>query len=249
MTIEDPIEFVYTDKTATINQREVGKDTGDFTMALRAALRQDPDVILMGEMRDIETIDIALHAAETGHLVFSTLHTNDAAQTMDRIKNTFPAEAQSHIQEMLALCLVGVVSQRLVPKADGTGRVAAIEVMVNSPAIAELIEKGEIGKIIQAMKKAGAYYRMQTMNQALAAFVQADVITEEVAAATSQTPDDLRLILKGFSGGGTTVGSSVKTEVAKAEDKDEKPAEEEKKDAEPKEEGDDKRKFKIKRGF
>jgi twitching motility protein PilT len=207
MTIEDPVEFVYEDKKATINQREVGRDTSDFKTALRAALRQDPDIILMGEMRDQESIEIAMHAAETGHLVFSTLHTNDSGQTIDRVMNTFPPDAQTHIREMLALVLNGIIAQRLVLRADGTGRIAAVEVMINSPAISELIESGAVSDIDSAIAKSGAYYRMQTMNQALMHLVKGDLITEEAAYATSMNPDDLKLLIKGFSRGGTTAVS------------------------------------------
>lgn len=249
MTIEDPVEFVYEDKVATINQREVGKDTADFKMALRAALRQDPDVILMGEMRDQETIDIALHAAETGHLVFSTLHTNDAAQTIDRVKNIFPAESQVHIREMLALVLEGIISQRLVTRADGTGRAAAVEVLIGSPNIRDLIKAGDIAHIELAMAKAGSYYRMQTMNQALAALVQEDTVAEESALAISSSPDDLKLLLKGFTIGGGAATTNGKQTDGKSEEEappeppvEEKPAEPEAKESGP-------RKFKISRGF
>lgn len=249
MTIEDPIEFVYEDNVATINQREVGKDTADFKRALRAALRQDPDVILMGEMRDQESVDIALHAAETGHLVFSTLHTNDAAQTVDRIMNLFPAEAQANIRQMLALVLCGIISQRLVRRADGTGRVAVVEVMINSPNIKDLIEEGSTSHILQAIAKAGSFYRMQTLNQALAKEVQHNTITEEVGLATSSTPDDLKLLLKGFSTGSSadpTTAAKKKADVEPAP-KEEQPQEEQK-DAEPSKEGET-GKLKITRGF
>jgi len=259
MTIEDPVEFVYEDKKATINQREVGRDTSDFKMALRAALRQDPDVILMGEMRDQESIEIAMHAAETGHLVFSTLHTNDASQTIDRVMNTFPPEAQTHVREMLALVLNGIISQRLVLRADGTGRIASVEVMVNSPAISELIESGAVTDIDAAIAKSGSYYRMQTMNQALLKLVKENLITEEAAFATSMNPDDLKLLIKGFSRGGKTAiaremdvkeaAHEANVAAAKAalapqdtvvEKGDEKPDEEE---------GEKKPKLKITRGF
>jgi twitching motility protein PilT len=249
MTIEDPIEFVYEDNKATINQREVGKDSADFKRALRAALRQDPDVILMGEMRDQESVDIALHAAETGHLVFSTLHTNDAAQTIDRIMNLFPAEAQANIRQMLALVLCGIISQRLVRRADGTGRAAAVEVMINSPNIKDLIEEGATSHMPQAMAKAGSFYRMQTLNQALAKMVRHDAITQEVALATSSTPDDLKLLLKGFSTGSAADPTTVakkKADVEQAAAKEE--PQEEKKDAEPAKEG-GAGKLKITRGF
>lgn len=209
MTIEDPVEFVYTDKLCTINQRQIGQDVKSFTEALRRALRQDPDVILMGELRDQETIEIAMHAAETGHLVFGTLHTNDAKQSMDRIIDTFPAGMHSQVRSVLSLVLEAVISQRLVKKADGTGRVGACEVMIASPQVRELIKEGRINDIEKAMMKAGSYYRMQTFNQCLAQLALDNVITQEDALSTSSTPDDLRLLLKGISTSGTQAGTGA----------------------------------------
>ena len=249
MTIEDPIEFVYEDNVATINQREVGKDTADFKRALRAALRQDPDVILMGEMRDQESVDIALHAAETGHLVFSTLHTNDAAQTIDRVMNLFPAEAQANIRQMLALVLCGIISQRLVRRADGTGRVAIVEVMINSPNIKDLILHKQVLTPWDLEQEFGLTEGKQTLNQALAKEVLNNTITEEVGLATSSTPDDLKLLLKGFSTGSSADPTTVtkkKADVEQATEK-EQPQEEQKK-AEPSKEGET-GKLKITRGF
>src|SRR5579863_228136 len=147
VTIEDPIEFLYSDKMCTVRQRQLGTDVKSLSEALRRVLRQDPDVILMGEMRDPETIELAMHAAETGHLVFSTLHTNDAKQTLDRIVDAFPPEAAHQVRSMLALTLRAVISQRLVPRADGKGRVAAAEVMINSPMIRDLIAEGKTSQI------------------------------------------------------------------------------------------------------
>ncbi len=201
ITIEDPVEYVYTDHKCTINQREVGHDTPDFKEALRRGLRQDPDVILVGEMRDRETIEIALHAAETGHLVFSTLHTNDAKQTLDRILDTFPAEAQMQIQNMLSLTLEGVVSQRLLRTRNREGRVAAMEIMDASPYIRDLIYDGDIGDIDEAIKESKDYYGMQTFNQDLARLVKQGTVSEEAALATSQEPGDLRMMLKGITKG------------------------------------------------
>jgi len=198
LTIEDPTEFVYTDKLATINQRQLGSDTRTIREALRRALRQDPDVILMGELRDKETMNIAMEAAETGHLVMGTLHTNDAKQTIDRMLDAFPAEEQNQIRSMLALTIVAVISQRLLKRADGNGRVGVLEIMINSPKIADLIRDGKIRDIDKTMSHAGAYYRMQTFNQALAAFAKDNVITEEEAIANSTSPDDLKLLLRGI---------------------------------------------------
>jgi twitching motility protein PilT len=201
VTIEDPIEFVYTDKMCTIRQRQLGNDVKSLTEALRRVLRQDPDVILMGEMRDPETIELAMHAAETGHLVFSTLHTNDSKQSIDRIINAFPAEAHLQVRAQLALTLQSVVSQRLVKRADGSGRVASMEIMINSPQIRELIQEGKTSAIEKAMAASGDFYRMQTFNQSLAKLVQDRTITEAEGLATSTSPNDLKLLLKGVSSG------------------------------------------------
>ncbi|MFH1024019.1 MAG: type IV pilus twitching motility protein PilT [Planctomycetota bacterium] len=212
ITIEDPIEFVYTDKLSTINQRQLGADTKSLTEALRRALRQDPDVILMGEIRDRDTMSIAMEAAQTGHLVLATLHTNDAKQTVDRVLDTFPPDEQNQVRGMLAMTLLGVVCQRLVRKADGTGRVAAVEILINSPKVADLIREGKTRDIDKAMVTAGAYYRMQTFNQALAELVKTNVITQEMALETSATPDDLKLMLRGvMASGDTGARQAVKT--------------------------------------
>jgi twitching motility protein PilT len=202
VTIEDPVEFVYADKKCTINQRQLGTDVKTVHDALRRALRQDPDCILVGEMRDRETIELAIHAAETGHLVFSTLHTNDAKQTLDRIVDTYPADAQGQIRAMMALTLHAVVSQRLVRRADGKGRTVAMEILINSPAIRELIAAGKTRDIDKAIASS-AFYKMQTFNQHLAQLVKAGAITEEEAMANSSAPGDLKLIIKGI-GSGTT---------------------------------------------
>jgi twitching motility protein PilT len=209
VTIEDPIEFVYTDQQSTVTQRQLGSDVKSLAEALRRALRQDPDVILMGEMRDRETMELAMHAAETGHLVFSTLHTNDAKQTLDRIVDAFPPEASHQVRSMLALTLQAVVSQRLVRRADGKGRVAAIEVMINSPNIRELIGEGKTASIEKVIAQSGDYYKMQTFNQALAKLVLSRTITEEEAAGASTSPSDLKLMLRGITGGSSTVMKAV----------------------------------------
>jgi len=197
VTIEDPIEFMYTSEMSTITQRELGIDTTSFPQALRAALRQDPDVILVGEMRDRETIEICISAAETGHLVLSTLHTNDSKQTIDRIIETFPVDQHAQLRSMLSLTIEGILSQRLVKRADGWGRAAVMEIMIGSPNIKQLIAEGNTMGIERAIEKAGNYYRMQSFNQALLAQVHANIVTEEEALNASAAPDDLRLMLRG----------------------------------------------------
>jgi len=166
LTIEDPIEFVHQRKNCLISQREVGRHTDSFAHALHSALREDPDVILVGEMRDLETISAAVTAAEMGILVMGTLHTNGAAQTVDRIVNTFPADKQNHIRTMLSTSLRGVISQQLLPTQDRPGRVAALEIMVNTPAVANLIRQGKLDQVETAMQSGGAA-GMQTMDSAL----------------------------------------------------------------------------------
>jgi len=201
VTIEDPIEYVFIDKQSTIEQREVGTDTRSHKEALRRVLRQDPDVILMGEMRDAETVAVGLHAAETGHLVFSTLHTNDAKQTIDRILDTMGSEAGEQYRSMLSLNLLAVLSQRLLPRADGSDRIAAVEVMINSPHISELIRDGKTVELQEAIATSKGYYRMQTFNQALVKLVENGRITPEVALDFSDNPGDLKLMLRGVSSG------------------------------------------------
>jgi twitching motility protein PilT len=198
ITIEDPIEFVYTDSKCSIDQRQLGSDTRTLHDALRRVLRQDPDIILVGEMRDRESVELAMHAAETGHLVFSTLHTNDAKQTLDRIVDMFPTDATHQIRAMLALTLHAVVSQRLVKRADGKGRVAAVEVMINSPNIRELIAEGKTSSIEKAIAASGNIYQMQTFNQSLAKLVLEGTITHDDALACSTNPNDLNLMFKGI---------------------------------------------------
>jgi twitching motility protein PilT len=171
ITLEDPIEFIYDHKKSMVNQREVGLDTPSFSNGLRAALRQDPDIVLVGELRDLETISTAISAAETGHLVFGTLHTADAPQTIDRIIDVFPPAMQSQIRIQLAAVLLGVISQRLLPKSDGRGRIAAFEVLVNTPAVANLIRTEKIFQIRSVMQTNKAL-GMQTMEYALRELVQ-----------------------------------------------------------------------------
>ncbi len=196
ITIEDPIEFLFHDNKATIAQREVGTDTISFAEALRNAMRQDPDVIMVGEMRDLETIATTITAAETGHLVFSTLHTNSAAQTIDRILDAFPPQQQKQVRSQLAQILKGVVSMKLVTRKGGKGRVPAMEIMKTSPRIAELIEKGNIADIPEEIEKSVEYYRMQTMNQSLLALLVYGTISIDEAMRQSPDPEDLSLKMR-----------------------------------------------------
>lgn len=196
ITLEDPIEFVYQDKKAVINQREIGSDTKSFSQGLRRALRQDPDVILIGEMRDAETITTAMNAAETGHLVFGTLHTNDAKQTIDRIIDTFPPEAQNQVRLQLAKCLSSVVAQRLLKRADGVGRVAVQEIMINTSTIQKLIEDNKIGAIGKVIEESASFYKMQSFNQALLQHIKLKNIGIEEALSFSNNPNDLKIQLQ-----------------------------------------------------
>jgi len=196
VTIEDPIEFLFGDHLATVSQREVGTDTPSFREALRNAMRQDPDVIMVGEMRDPETISTVITAAETGHLVFSTLHTNNASQTVDRIIDSFSPEQQGQVRSQLAQVLRAVVSMTLLPKADGSGLVPVVEVLVNSPKISKHIEAGEIKEIHEELEGSVAYYRMQSLNQSLVALLANNVITYSLAMEKSLDPEDLSLKLR-----------------------------------------------------
>ncbi len=191
MTVEDPVEFLHHHKKALVNQREVGEDTHSFAEALRRVLRQDPDVILVGEMRDLETIQIAITAAETGHLVFGTLHTQDAPQSIDRMIDVFPAHQQQQVKVQLASSLQGIVTQQLVPKAAGKGRVVAVEVLVATPAVRNLIREGKTHQIYSSMQS-GSQFGMQTMDQSLANLVMAGSITMQAALDKCSNPADLR---------------------------------------------------------
>lgn len=195
ITIEDPIEFVHSDKKSIISQREIGIDTIDFNRALRHIIRQTPDVILIGEMRDLETVQIAIMAAETGHLVFSTLHTIDTAQTVDRIINFFPPYAHTQIRLQLSMILKGVISQRLIPRADGRGRVPACEVMLNSPTISKLISEGDTKAILPAIENS-RLFGMQSFNQSIAEWLKTSAITKEAALTAASNPGELSLMLK-----------------------------------------------------
>jgi len=194
MTIEDPIEFLHAHKRCLVNQRELGNDAQSFSLALKAALRQDPDVILVGEMRDIETISTALTAAETGHLVFATLHTQDTAQTIDRIIDAFPAGQQDQIRVQLSVALQGIVTQQLLPTADGAGRVCACEVLVPTPAVRNLIREGKTHQIPSVLQT-GASAGMQTMDSALATLVRSGKISQRLAESRSSTPMELRRLM------------------------------------------------------
>ena len=192
VTIEDPIEFLFIDKVAAISQREVGTDTPNFREALRNAMRQDPDVIMVGEMRDVETVETVLTAAETGHLVFSTLHTNNAAQTIDRIIDTFPAGQHKQVRSQLALVLRGIISLKLIKTTTGA-LTAAVEILKNSPRIAKLIEEGHTKDILDEMESSVGLYRMQSMNQSLIALLVHQKISYQDAMALSSDSDDLSL--------------------------------------------------------
>jgi twitching motility protein PilT len=196
ITIEDPMEFLFTDDVASISQREVGTDTTSFSEALRNAMRQDPDVIMVGEMRDLETISTVITAAETGHLVFSTLHTNSAPQTVDRILDAFPADQQGQIRSQLAQVLKAVVTMKLVERQDGKGLVAALEIMRASPKISKMIEKGETSSLHEELESSVGYYRMQSMNHSLLALLVHGTISYSEAMRQSPDPEDLSLKLR-----------------------------------------------------
>ncbi len=199
MTVEDPIEFLIRDKRSIINQREIGNDTSSFARALKAALRQDPDVIMLGEMRDLETIEIAMTAAETGHLVISTLHTVDAAESITRIVTAFPPHMRDQARYQFANLFRGVISQRLVPRADGKGRVPAVEVMLSTARIRELILEEATARIItEQMAKGFDNYGMQTFDQSLMWLLQNGYITYEEALVQSSNPDDFALRVSGI---------------------------------------------------
>jgi twitching motility protein PilT len=192
ITIEDPIEFLHNHKKCLVNQREVHSDTHSFSNSLRAALREDPDIVLIGEMRDLETIEAALRIAETGHLTFATLHTNSAASTINRIIDVFPAHQQPQIRAQLSMVLEGVLCQALIPRVDGRGRAMVMEILVPNPAIRNLIREDKIHQIYSAMQTGTGQSGMQTFNQSLANTYFAKQITLEVAIARSSNPDELQ---------------------------------------------------------
>lgn len=230
ITIEDPIEFIHEDKKSIVDQREIGSDTSTFSSALRVALRQDPDVILVGEMRDFETIETALTAAETGHLVMSTLHTLNATETINRVISVFPPYHQKQVRLQLAGVLKGVVSQRLVPRADGMGRVPAAEVLVSTARVREcIIEKDKTNEINDAMAKGVTSYGMQSFDQSLMYLMQEALITYEEALKHCTNPDDFALRVKGILATSDTTWEDFEGLEREKEEKKEEKKEEEKK--------------------
>jgi twitching motility protein PilT len=203
MSVEDPIEFLHQHKRCIVNQREVNQDTKSFAQALKHVLRQDPDVILVGEMRDLETISLAVTAAETGHLVFGTLHTQDAPQTVDRVIDVFPPHQQHQVRAQFANALQGVITQTLIPRRDGEGRVVACEVLVPTPGVRNLIREAKNHQIYSAMQTGGKY-GMQTMDAALVELVRRGLISREEGERRSSNPEELRRLA-----GGTSVGSGT----------------------------------------
>ena len=195
VTVEDPIEFVHQDKKSIVNQREVSIDTDSFTEALKYVVRQSPDIILIGEMRDVETMNVSLAAAETGHLVFSTVHTTSASDTMERIINMFPPHQKQQICLRLSTSLMGIISQRLLPKKTGLGRVAAVEILTATPTAVKLIEEGRSGQLYTAISE-GSFYGMQTMNQCLDRFYKQGLVNEEEALANAGNLTELKQMLR-----------------------------------------------------
>ncbi|MFN8219879.1 MAG: PilT/PilU family type 4a pilus ATPase [Fimbriimonadales bacterium] len=195
VTIEDPIEFVHRDKTAYVTQREVGLDTEDFMPAMRAVLREAPDVILIGEMRDMMTFNTAMQAGETGHFVFSTVHTSSAYETMDRIVNMFPPHEKHHLCLRLSNSLRAIIAQKIVPRADGNGRVAALEILIVTPTVSKKIEDGHFSDLYELISD-GEFWGMQTMNQAILKYVKAGVITEQTALNYAGIPSELKQMLR-----------------------------------------------------
>jgi twitching motility protein PilT len=207
LTIEDPIEYIHQHKGCLVNQREVHSDTHGFSAALRAALREDPDIVLIGELRDLETIESALRIAETGHLTFATLHTNSAAQTINRVIDVFPAHQQGQIRTQLSLVLEGIVCQALLPRADGKGRVISLEVLIPTPAIRNLIRDDKVHQIYSTMQTGQEKFGMQTMNQSLATLYQKRLITLEYAMAASSLKDELEQMIS--RGAGVVPGAGM----------------------------------------
>jgi twitching motility protein PilT len=211
VTIEDPIEFLHTHKKCIVNQRELHADTHSFPNALKSVLREDPDVVLIGEMRDLETMEAALRIAETGHLTFATLHTNSAVQTMNRIIDAFPASQQSQIRAQLSFVLEGILCQTLLPKANGKGRCMAMEVLIPTPAIRNLIREDKLHQVYSMMQTGQNKYGMQTFNQALATLAYRKLITQEQAVLVSSFPDELTEMMSRGAGliGGPTAGAGA----------------------------------------
>ncbi|MFL5321718.1 MAG: type IV pilus twitching motility protein PilT [Myxococcaceae bacterium] len=215
VTIEDPIEFLHSDKRSVINQREIGSDTGSFARALRRVLRQDPDIILIGEMRDEETVRTALSAAETGHLVLSTLHTADAPETINRVIDFFPPHQHRQVRAMLSSTLRGVISQRLVPSLDG-GRVAALEILRTTGRVRDAIMNPDETALLPTIIAEGAFYGMQTFDQALFAHVQGGRISRDEALAAATSPQDFKLLLAAEGRVGTSMADVLATSAAPA---------------------------------
>ena len=215
LTIEDPIEFVHTHKNCVVTQREVGGDTFSFADSLRSALRQDPDIVLVGEMRDVETIEMALRVAETGHLTLATLHTNTAASTINRIIDVFPAVQQAQIRTQLSLVLEGIMCQALLPKASGGGRCMALEILVPNSAIRNLIREDKIHQIYSIMQTGADKYGMQTLNQSLAALYQKRLITIENAMSISQNQEELKELVGRAAAGGQGNGFAPQSGVSR----------------------------------
>jgi twitching motility protein PilT len=205
ITVEDPIEFLHRDREAIIEQREVEMDTHTFADALRHVVRQNPDVVMIGEMRDIESLSASLSAAETGHLVLSTMHTIDASQTIERIINFYPPYQHQQVRMQLALVLKGVISLRLVPRADGLGRVPGVEILTVTPLVRKLVEEGKTAQISSVISS-GKFYGMQTFNQSLISFYQNGIICFEDALDASSNPEEFRLNVRGIYAGGESYG-------------------------------------------
>ncbi|MDA1223317.1 MAG: type IV pilus twitching motility protein PilT, partial [Planctomycetota bacterium] len=208
ITIEDPIEFLYEDRFSIVNQREIGTDAPSFAQAIRQAMRQSPDVILIGEMRDQETVAAAINAAETGHLVFSTLHTVNAVQTVERIISFFPPHQHDLIRLQLALNLAGVVSMRLIKAREGVGMVPAVEMMMNTPTVRELLQSGDTRMLPKALAE-GSYYGTMTFNQSLSRLFEAGNISLDDALAASDNPEELKMQMRGITQGGKTTMSDL----------------------------------------
>lgn len=216
LTIEDPVEYLHQHQSCLVNQRELHADTKSFAMALRAALRQDPDVVLIGEMRDLETIESALRIAETGHLTFGTLHTNSAAQTINRIIDVFPAHQQSQVRAQLSLVLEGIICQALLPKASGKGRAMSMEILIPNSAIRNLIREDKIHQIYGMMQTGQSKYGMQTFNQSLADLYFRRLISLQTALSRSSLPDELQeMINRGPQAANPAVGQTVQPSQAR----------------------------------
>jgi twitching motility protein PilT len=207
LTIEDPIEYIHPHKGCIVNQREVHSDTHGFASALRSALREDPDIVLIGELRDLETVESALRIAETGHLTLATLHTNSTAQTINRIIDVFPAHQQAQIRTQLSLVVEGIVCQALLPRADGRGRIVALEIMIPTPAIRNLIREDKVHQIYSSMQTGQEKLGMQTMNQSLATLAMSRQITMEAAYAASSLRDELEQMVN--RGTGVVAGAGL----------------------------------------